>query len=480
VFKAIHVTAALRCLPFLIGPAYLTFVLWFQPGDQLGVPEDPPWLGRLVYDDWDVAAMALRGVNAQLGRRAGRVDAPAEVSWSEYHSALAEPHSFRPTYYLEYPHACLLLFRLGYVWQSDFEPPPASVCDGAYPQVAAFVPRDDHERQLWRQFRRATQTYLVFFIACQLALLFVLQKGYESADGPGPIWLCILPAAMYFTLNRFDILPALLTGLSLLALGRKWFISSAVLLAAATAIKVYPVLLVPLVARYLWDRREGSGTAAAALPARWLLVYGATIAAFFLPVILFSGWESFWGPYQFQLNREPMGPMLYGSVLPYSWATNDTGKAFRMGAVLLTTLLLMLGRMDGLDGLLRRGAIALIVFISLPVFYSPQWIVWFLPFVVPLARGQRWLLLPWVVLDLITYLTFPVYFDGKLADYVQWINADIWAGWTIDDRNNLLGPILTTVRYICLTVLLLMLAWREFRPGVALGEGPEPEPAPAA
>ena len=55
---------------------------------------------------------------------------------------------------------------------------------------------------------------------------------------------------------------------------------------------------------------------------------------------------------------------------------------------------------------LLRGLPSL--FISLPVFYSPQWIVWLLPFLVPLTRQQRPLVGLIVALDLITFVRFPL------------------------------------------------------------------------
>jgi hypothetical protein len=430
----------LRWLPFAIAPAYLAVVLWFQPGEHVGLPREPAWLGRLLYDDGDMAAMALRGINAHLGRTPGQVATPAYVPPDEYRASLDNrERAYLPTYYLEYPHACLLLFQLGYVWQKDLEPPPASVCDGAYHNVSDHEPSSDYDGRLWRQFRLATQTYLFIFLACQLALMFVLRHGYEPGDGPGPIWLCVLPAALYFTLHRFDIVPALLTALSLLALGRQRVVSAAVFLAAATAIKVYPVLLAPLVVNYLWQRREA---------VRWAAAYTATLTLFFVPVILFSGWEAFWGPYQVQLNRDPMGPTLYGAVLPFSWSGNEPGpKLFRLCTVLLTVALLTWSRIDSLESLLRRGAIAVIVFISVPVFYSPQWILWLLPLLVPLAHRQRWLLLSLVAFDLMTYLSFPIAWNESLPAYFGWL------------------PLSATIvaRFVILGVVLVLLAWPEMR-----------------
>ena len=100
---------------------------------------------------------------------------------------------------------------------------------------------------------------MLLMMACGLGLVVVLRCGYEPGGGLSSSGLLLLlPAALYFTLNRFDMLPALLTALSLACLGRRWTAASALFLAAATIVKVYPVLLAPLVLRHLLAERRGA------------------------------------------------------------------------------------------------------------------------------------------------------------------------------------------------------------------------------
>jgi hypothetical protein len=49
----------------------------------------------------------------------------------------------------------------------------------------------------------------------------------------------------------------------------------------------------------------------------------------------------------------------------------------------------------------------LIVFVTLPVFYSPQWVLWLMPLLLPLARRRPRLVGLVVALDLVTYLNWP-------------------------------------------------------------------------
>jgi hypothetical protein len=441
-----------RWLPFSLPPLALALVIWLQPEDHMGPhPDRAPWVGRLVYDDWDWSAIVLRGLNAGMGRKAGLTE-PPHPSDEEFCKGLDDPErALNDRYYLEYPQAATLFFRLPYLVRPVDA--PAALCDGHYGNILEHQPRNDAERALWRGFRQTMQVYAACMVVCLLLLMAIVRVGYEPGGGlSGPVWLLVLPGALYFTLNRFDVLPALLTALSLACLGRRWLIASAALLAAATLIKVYPVLLAPLVFHYLWTDRR------AALA--WAGAFGVAAAAMVVPPLLADDWQAIAGPYQIQLTREPMGPTFYGRILPEVLEENDAlGRGFRFGSLALVMAALCLTRPPDLASVLRRGAIAVIVFAGLTVFYSPQWILWFSPLLVPLA-GRSWsVLLLVVALDIATYLTFPVVMDRSYADWT----------WVVDYRETfdtvwpLLAGALTYIRFALFATLVAVLGWRELR-----------------
>src|SRR5438477_11613097 len=80
-----------RLLPFLLAAAVPLAVLaaWFavQDPDSLVSPKSWANARSLIYDEFDLAAMALRGLNANCGRLAGRMTPPGEgkpvASWYE-------------------------------------------------------------------------------------------------------------------------------------------------------------------------------------------------------------------------------------------------------------------------------------------------------------------------------------------------------------------------------------------------------------
>jgi hypothetical protein len=420
--------------PFLVPPLYLALILWLQPADHFGLtPDKAPWLNRSINDDMDVTSYALRGLNASLGRTAGRMDNPPQLPDEQYSRELNEPRPLLPHYYLEYPHAALLIFCVPY-WLEPMPQPPAAVCDGGYGNIVEHRPRNDREQQIWRQFRRVTRTYLVMMCLCTLLLMALVRFGYQPGGLSGPVVLLILPAALYFGLNRFDVVLALLMALGFAFLGRRHHVLSGLLFGVATAIKVYPALLVLLVFAFLWPRRRDALS--------WLAAYAVAVAACYVPPLVMEGWQGVWQPYHFQLNRPPIYPQLtaYGHLLPERLQEDDVfGRGFRLGSVVLTVLLLVCRRPPDLTSVLRRGAIALCVFIALPIFYSPQWIVWLLPLLVPLAARDRYVFWLVVALDAVVYVTFPL--GGLLIP----------------------AAVLVDARYAIIIGLIGVLAWSELR-----------------
>jgi hypothetical protein len=429
--------------------AYLAVIFWLQPPDHMGFASDrAPRLGRLVYDDFDVTAYAVRGLNAH----AGHVPGLKRESADDLDEALNDPDwPAHDHYFLEYPTVTLLFFRLGWDWQPDPQA-PAAVHDAVYHQVVFHVPRNDDERRLWAQFRRATQTYLLLMAVCCAALMAVLLAGYERGGAlAGGAFLMALPAALYFGVNRFDVLPAVLTALCLACVGRRWVVASAVLLGAAMMIKVYPALLAPLMLRFLWPDRRAVLV--------WAGAFAATAAAVVLPPLLLWGWEPVWAPYRYQLTRIPFPPTIYGYILPEEWEKPDRrGQLFRLGTLGVTLLLLVLRRPADMASLLRRGALVLIVFVTLPVFYSPQWVLWLVPLLAPLTRRHWPVLVLAVALDLLTYLTFPgVMGLHDDSAYLGSLKAPL------KERHDTLLAALTYARFAALGLLALALLWAEWR-----------------
>jgi len=205
-------------------------------------------------------------------------------------------------------------------------------------------------------------------------------------------WLCpLLPVVLTNAAHVDALLPPLLLGALLATLrGQGWLAGG--LLGLAAGVKVWPLLLVPLMARWLparaWPGAALAGTTAAGAT---LLPLAATLAA---PDAGLSAYASAW-----VVNNAPL-----------SWALALLG--WEAGQVLRPLLAIAAGIValaaarppPGAPDALVRSAlvVAAAVFYLSPAQY-PWYAVWFLPFAAIL--GCRALLLPAVLLPLY-YLFF--------------------------------------------------------------------------
>jgi hypothetical protein len=213
-----------------------------------------------------------------------------------------------------------------------------------------------------------------------------------------PEVLFLAPAFLYFSLNRFDVVPTLLVALSLACLSRRYIVLSGACLAAGAVIKVFPIIVVPLFIRYLAPNLRHA--------ALWICGFCVTACGIMGIAVSTSGVGATLAPFTYQLSRHLEGWTIYGSILPSFLGTKDWSW-FRLALVVLTILAMSWTPISSLGSLLRRAGVVLIAFISLQVFFSPQWIVWLAPFLVPLACIKR-PLIPWLIaIDLIMFVSFP-------------------------------------------------------------------------
>jgi hypothetical protein len=440
-------------LTFVVPALCCALAAALRPAGRLGPPDELPWIDQLLYDDNDFAAFALRGFNSGLGREAGRRDDPKVLTDEEYSESLREEQPLKPRYYLEYPHAALLLFRVPYLFEPELPAAPDALLDGPHVPLVYHVPRDD-EAELWKFFHRVVTSYAVMMVGFHAALVAVLALGYLPRGELGYRGLLLIfPGVLFYSLNRFDVVPALLTALSFALLGRGRLTASAVALAAGTLVKVYPVLLAPLVVRYLVTSRSPRAGAG------WAAAYAGAIAAFLVPAVAAWGADQVAAPYAVQLSRKLEGMTAYNFLIPgdelrAALAGNGpVGRGFRLGTLAVVAGLLLVRPIPDLAGVLRRGVVVLITFISLSVFYSPQWILWLVPLLMPLAGRQRRLLLLAAALDLLTWGQWPLganlmsFFD--LFDWPPTLDSVSSMGLSLSAGNVLL-TVLAYARYAVL------------------------------
>ena len=366
----------------------------------------PPAVARAVYDECDLTAFALRGLNADLGRRPGRLDEPNDPDWTlppvTLPRRLKEPQPpFAERYYLEYPTPALLLFWAGYAVQPAYpDEVPSVLADAHQFSVAFHKPETLTEVILWERMRVAIMVYVGIMAVGLFGLMMTTGFGYEPGGRwGGPVWLAALPGAAYFALNRYDILPALATAVAFACLGRGRRGWAGAALGVGVALKLYPVLFLPVMLRYLGPR-DGL---------RFVAGFAGVLVVAFGGSAVWLGTDATLGPILVQLSRpfEEQGWTFYGRVLPTALAEMRTARLGLLAAAVLATVVT---RPRSLDSVLRRCGLGLVVFVVLAVFWSPQWLIWFLPILIPLGRTRAWPIAVAVVLDLSTYYAFPVLF----------------------------------------------------------------------
>jgi len=413
-------------------------------------------LSWLAYDTTDASAYGIRVWNSDVGRKAGDLSEPNWVNPDEYSIRLQQSDTLRPRYFAEYPPLAIFLFRG--IWPS---PPPvtpmAGLLDGSYINVSRHTPRDSAQKEIWHWFAVGFQRHVMVMLAVYIIFLIVLYFGYEpSIGGIRPVALAVLPGICYFSLSRFDIVPATMIAISLLLLARRRIVSSAVILGIAGLIKVFPLVLIPFVICYLFRQNRRCAFL-------WIGIVSSTFALGILtPLALGSDWPSTINFLRFQMNRPPTTEhTIYGRLIPVDFGAGTNGTAFRLIVLSMATLVLCIKPIRSLSGLMSRAAILMILLANLATFYSPQWVLWFAPLVLPLSRKSFRLTILVVISDLANYFCYPVWWKadhGTFPIYTLVSSVD-WPSIQINVRE-----LLTWLRMIATSALALELIRIAYKP----------------
>ncbi len=278
---------------------------------------------------------------------------------------------------------------------------------GALPAFAvpSLVRSNDGDLARYRDgFEAAMLVCGALMLAFMLSVLIGLGAGrarLAAALGFAALAPLLLGSVV---LSRFDLWPAALTTGALAALVAGRHRLGAGLLGLAFAAKLYPAVLVPLAAIWIW-RRAGRRQALVALG-----VFAGAALAVFLPFIALAPhgvWDSLTRQTSRPLQIETLGAGFllvahhvagvgvtmrssHGSQnlaggLPDALATLQT--AIQLLAVAGTWVWFARGPADR-ERLVRATAAAVCAFVAFGKVLSPQFLIWLIP-LVPLVRGRR-------------------------------------------------------------------------------------------
>jgi uncharacterized membrane protein len=266
--------------------------------------------------------------------------------------------------------------------------------------------------------------FVILMAACLLlATAALLWRGHLEAAIGLPVYALL--AGWSFTLERYDLLVGLGVLASLWLAQRGRLAGATVALALATALKLLPVVLLPLL--LIWCKRQEGG--------RWRLDLLALFAAIVLvceaPALLLDP-SALWSPLQYEFSRplhiESLGGVLLwlSSNAGLGTAPNLTGGPYMVfsynslnvaggtqafwGAVplalgLAAAALVYRRAWRGEDSLGRGYVLLLLAVIASGKVLSPQYLLWLLP-AVALVEGPR---LRWIALSCLFYFIMYCY-----------------------------------------------------------------------
>lgn len=295
-----------------------------------------------------------------------------------------------------------------------------------YPQVPTYLFGLIHVASLGEN--NASIAHWKYSSLFSLLMLIVLLATVELLQRMLPknssfFYLLLLPAPLFFSINRFDILPAFLTLLSFKMIQDKRWNAATILLGIGTLTKWYPALLLPAYMLYQY-RTTGR------FPWQMGFLFFVTCFFIILPTLYSGGIEALAVPYRFHMERG-----IETVSLPTLLSKSLSGRLdnfIDQKGLALTFLLLQVApipflifiKIDNLDRLLNTCILIISNFVLFSRIYSPQWLLWILPFSVLAARnGNDVRLLS--LYGIMTYVGFPLVWDYFGSDSREMIALSV-------------------------------------------------------
>jgi Glycosyltransferase family 87 len=266
----------------------------------------------------------------------------------------------------------------------------------------------------------------IFSLLMLIVLFFTIRMIYNMLpERKWQAYLMLLPASLYFTYNRFDILPAFICLAGYLLMKQGKGLSVGVLLGIGTFTKWYPALLLPVFLSYDYAMHKR-------LNWRLIVAFLLTCLLIALPTILTAGWEGFLSPYRLHAGR---GIEQVSLPALLNLAAHGAGWKLDVGLLALVFLALqflaapisLFVCIDSDDKLLQWTILVTGAFVLFSQIFSPQWILWLMPFLILALRRPFDLF--WIILyNLAAYLAFPVGMDIALNTGVEYPPIFVIAG----------------------------------------------------
>ncbi|HEY5160630.1 MAG TPA: glycosyltransferase family 87 protein [Gaiellaceae bacterium] len=280
---------------------------------------------------------------------------------------------------------------------------------------------------------------LVSIVLAAIALRLLGSSNGRAAMALGLLALTPLMVGPVI-LSRFDLWPVMIAMAGLVAIltGLEWI--GFLALGLATAVKIFPVVLLPIACIWVWKRRGWRELAAC------LGIFVAALAACYAPFAILAP-HGVWHSISVQLGRplqiESLGAAslvalhhLFGlgvSTVSGSGSQNLAASGsgliaivqtvLQAAALLATWIWFARGEADG-ERLVRASATAIVAFVAFGKVLSPQYMIWLCPFVL-LVLGRRGIAASalLVVSLVLTQLWFPYHYWDYAIGFGAWQSA---------------------------------------------------------
>lgn len=284
---------------------------------------------------------------------------------------------------------------------------PYKECFCEYPQVAAYIFAlpflfiDGNIQSNLHQYLVVFSFLMLLFSFFSIKLLFKLTKPKQY------FWLLLLPSSLFCTLSLFDIVPAFLCLLALYFLYKEYFDLSCVVLAIGFLTKWYPVLLLPVFMVYYFSKFK---------KIKWSMFVFFLLTAFviILPTLI-NGVQYLLVPYKFQArissNTENLFYLIrafFKYIFNINFDTNFTRNLFLLLQFSIIPLCLT-SKIDDFSKVIKWSTLSILVFMLFCRRYSPQWILWVMPFLILNIKNRKDVF-KIIIFDLVHYLYYPVFY----------------------------------------------------------------------
>ncbi len=256
-------------------------------------------------------------------------------------------------------------------------------------------------------------------VAVMLLIFITYRLLVWLGRSPSILWLFLLPGVVYFTLNRFDVLPALLVQSALLALFMKKWNWSFLLIGLSVLAKGYAILLFPIFFSYWLIQNDKQRESLWNNRALWTTV--GTVAIGLIVSIAMAGLQEGLFPYYFQSTRNFAFGTMFTIFIVGIW--NLAGVKFITVLMQIATKILIIIQfivpaliygghtffkryLKAPENVINWSIVVILIYVLFSPYYSPQWLLWLVPLLV-LWQPKKLAELFVVAYGLIGYLEYP-------------------------------------------------------------------------